>query len=255
VIELKPGTTPIYKTPYRMATQELAELKEHIKDLIEKRFIYPNSSPWGAPVIFVPKKDGTQRLYVDYRALNEVTIKNKYPLPRIDDLFDQLCGACVFSKIDLRLGYHQLKIGGCNIPKTAFVSRYGMYEYTVISFGLANAPAYFMYLMNKVFMEYLDKFVVVFIDDILVYSRSEEEHEEHLRLVLQKLREYRLYAKLSKCEFWMKHVAFLGHIISKGGISVDPCKVQDVLSWNVPMSVVDIWSFLGLARYYRRFIE
>jgi hypothetical protein len=238
-----------------MATQELAELKEHIKDLIEKRFIYPNSSPWGAPVIFVPKKDGTQRLYVDYRALNEVTIKNKYPLPRIDDLFDQLCGACVFSKIDLRLGYHQLKIGGCNIPKTAFVSRYGMYEYTVISFGLANAPAYFMYLMNKVFMEYLDKFVVVFIDDILVYSRSEEEHEEHLRLVLQKLREYRLYAKLSKCEFWMKHVAFLGHIISKGGISVDPCKVQDVLSWNVPMSVVDIWSFLGLARYYRRFIE
>jgi hypothetical protein len=255
VIELKPGTTPIYKTPYRMTTQELAELKEHIKDLIEKGFIYPNSSPWGAPVIFVPKKDGTQRLYVDYRALNEVTIKNKYPLPRIDDLFDQLRGACVFSKIDLRLGYHQLKIGGCNIPKTAFVSRYGMYEYTVISFGLANAPAYFMYLMNKVFMEYLDKFVVVFIDDILVYSRSEEEHEEHLRLVLQKLREYRLYAKLSKCEFWMKHVAFLGHIISKGGISVDPCKVQDVLSWNVPMSVIDIWSFLGLARYYRRFIE
>jgi hypothetical protein len=184
VIELKPDKTPIYKTPYRMATPELAELKEHIKELLEKGFIRPSSSPWGAPVIFVLKKDGTQRLCMEYRALNEVTVKNKYPLPRIDDLFDQLCGACVFSKIDLRSGYHQLKIRECDIPKTAFVSRYGLYEYTVMSFGLTNAPAYFMYLMNKVFMEYLDKFVVVFINDILVYSRSEEEHEEHLRLAL-----------------------------------------------------------------------
>jgi hypothetical protein len=141
------------------------------------------------------------------------------------------------------------------MPKTAFVSRYGLYEYTVMSFGLTNAPAYFMYLMNKVFMEYLDKFVMVFIDDILVYSRSKEEHEEHIRLALQKLRENRLYAKLSKCEFWMKQVAFLGHVISKGGISVDPSKVRDVLSWNAPMSVDDIRSFLGLARYYQRFIE
>jgi hypothetical protein len=162
-------------------------------------------------VIFVPKKDGTQRMCVDYRALNEVTVKNKYSLPIIDDLFDQLHGACVFSKIDVRSGYHQLKIRECDIPKTTFVSRYGLYEYTVMSFGLTNALAYFMYLMNKVFMEYLDKFVVVFIDDILVYSRSEEEH---LHLVLQKLREHRLYAKLSKCEFWMKQVAFLGHVIS-----------------------------------------
>jgi hypothetical protein len=255
VIELKPGTTPIYKTPYRMATPELAELKEHTKELLEKGFIHPSSSLWGAPVIFILKKDGTQRLCKDYHALNEVTIKNKYPLPRIDDLFDQLCGACVFSKIDLRSEYHQLKIRKCVIPKTAFVSRYGMYEYMVMSFGLTNAPPYFMYLMNKVFMDYLDKFVMVFIDDILVYSRSEEEHEEHLRLALQKLLENRLYAKLRKCEFWMKQVAFLGHVISKGGISVDPSKVQDVLSWNVPTSVSDIWSFLGLARYYRRFIE
>jgi hypothetical protein len=192
---------------------------------------------------------------VDYRALNEVTIKNKYPLPRIDDLFDQLCGACVFSKINLRSGYHQLKIQECDIPKTTFVSRYGLYEYTVMSFGLTNAPAYFMYLMNKVFMEYLDKFVVVFIDNILVCSRSEEEHEEHLRLALQKLQEYRLYANLSKCDFWMKQVALLGHVISKGGISVDPRNVQDVLSWNAPTSVSDIRSFLGLAGYYRRFID
>jgi hypothetical protein len=184
VIELKPGTTPIYKTPYRMATPELAELKEYIKELLEKEFIYPSSSPWGAPVIFFLKKDGTQRLCMDYHALNEVTIKNKYQLPRIDDLFSQLHGACVFSKIDLRLGSHQLKIRECDIPKTAFILWYGLYEYTVMSFGLTNAPAYFMYLMNKVFMEYMDKFVVVFIDDILIYSRSEEEHDEHLRLVL-----------------------------------------------------------------------
>jgi hypothetical protein len=181
-------------------------------------------------MIFVPKKDDTQRFCVDYRALNEVTVSNKYPLPRIDDLFDELRGACVFSKIDLRSGYHQLKIRECDIPKTAFVSKYGLYEYTVMSFGLTNARTYFMYLMNKVFMEYLGKFVVVFIDDILVCSRSEEEHEDHLRLALQSLREHRLYAKLSKCEFWMKQVAFLGHVISKGGIYVDPSKVQGVLS-------------------------
>jgi hypothetical protein len=230
MIELKSDTAPIYKTPYRMATPELVELKEHIKGLLEKWFIHPSSSPWGAPMIFVSKKDGTQGLWVDYHALNEVTVRNKYPLPRIDDLFDQLRGACVFSKINLRLGYHQLKIWECDIPKTAFILRYGLYGYMVMPFGLTNASAYFIYLMNKVFMEYLDKFIVVFINDILVYSRSEEEHEHHLCLALQKLREHRLYAKLSKCEFWMKQVAFLGHVISKGGISVDPSKVQDVLS-------------------------
>jgi hypothetical protein len=250
VIELKPGTTPIYKTPYRMATPELAKLKEYIKELLEKEFICSGSSPWGAPMSFVLKKDGTQRLCVDYHALNEVTIKNKYLLPRIDDMFDQLRGACVFSKIDLRSTYLQLKIWECDIPKTAFISRYGQYEYTVMSFGLTNAPVYFMYMMNKVFMKYLDKFAVVFIDDILIYSRSEEEHEEHLHLVLQKLREHRLYAKPSKCEFWRKQVTFLGHVILKGGISVDPSKVQDVLSWNAPTSVGDIWSFLELAGYY-----
>jgi hypothetical protein len=205
-------------------------------------------------MIFVLKKVGTQRLCVDYHALNEVTVKNKYLLPRINDLFDQLRGACVFFKIDLRSRCHQLKVRECDIPKTTFVLRYGLYEFTMKPFGLNNTPAYFMYMMNKVFMEYLDKFVMVFIDDILVYSRSEEEHERHLRLILQKLQDHKLYAKLSKCEFWLKQVAFLGHV-SRGGISVDPGKVQDVLSWKVPTSVGDIQSFLGLARYYRRFIE
>jgi hypothetical protein len=252
VIELKPGTTPIYKTPFSMTTPELAELKEHIKELLEKGIIRPSSSLWGAPMIFVPEKDGTQRLCMDYRALNEVIIKNKYPLPRIDDLFNQLRGACVFSKNDLRSGYHQLRVRECDISKIEFVSRYGLYEFMVMSFGLTNAAAYFMYMMNKVFMEYLDKFVVVFIDDIWVYSWSEEEH---LHLVLQKLRDHKLYAKLSKCEFWLKQVAFLGHVISKGEISVDPSKVQDMLSWKAPTSVSDIRSFLGLAGYYQRFIE
>jgi hypothetical protein len=201
VIDLMSDTAPICKSPYRMATPELAELKEHIKGLLKKGFIHPSSFPWGAPVIFVLKKYGTQRLCVDYRALNEVTVKNKYLVPRIDDLFDQLHGECVFSKIDLRSGYHQLKIWECDIPKIMFLSRYDLYEYMVMSFGLTNAPAYFMYLMNKVFMVFLDKFVVVFIDDILVYSRSKEEH---LCLVLQKLPDHRLYANLSKCEFWLK---------------------------------------------------
>jgi hypothetical protein len=204
VIELIPGTAPIYKNPYRMSDKQLAKLKEQIQELQGKGYIRPSSSPWGAPVIFVLKKDGTQRMCVDYRALNAVTIKNKYPLPRIDDLFDQLRGASVFSKIDLRFRYHQLKIRERDIPKTAFITRYGLYEYTVMSFGLINAPTYFMYLMNKVFMEYLDKFVVVFFDDILIYSKDEEEHEKHRHSVLQKLRNHQLYAKMSKCEFWLK---------------------------------------------------
>jgi hypothetical protein len=203
----------------------------------------------------VEKKDGTQRMCVDYRSLNEVTIKNKYPLPRIEDLFDRMKGASVFLKIDLRSGYHQLKIRESDIPKTAFRTRYRLYEYTVMSFGLTNAPANFMYLMNKVFMEYLDRFVVVFIDDILVFSKTVEEHEEHLRLVLEKLRCNQLYAKFSKCEFWLTEIAFLGHVISAGGVSVDLGKVKEVLNWMPPATVSEIRSFLGLAGYYRRFIK
>jgi hypothetical protein len=172
IIELLPGTVPISKRPYRMPINELEELKKQIAELQEKGFIRPSSSPWGAPVLFVKKKDGSLRMCVNYRALNEVTIKNKYPLPRIDDLFDQLKGASVFFKIDLRSGYHQLKIRQEDIPKTAFVTRYGLYEFTVMAFGLTNALAYFMNLMNKIFIEYLDQFVVVFIDDILIYSKS-----------------------------------------------------------------------------------
>ena len=253
-IELKPGTAPISRRAYRMPPKELAELKTQLQELIDKGFIQPSSSPWGCPAIFVKKKDETLRLCVDYRPLNEVTIKNKYPLPRIDLLFDQLAGAKVFSKIDLRSGYHQIKIKPEDIPKTAFTTRYGLYEYLVMSFGLTNAPAHFMYLMNSVFMPELDKFVVVFIDDILVYSKSKEEHAEHLRIVLTRLREHQLYAKFSKCEFWLKEVQFLGHVLSAEGVSVDPSKVKDVLDWKPPTTVHEVRSFLGLAGYYRRFI-
>jgi hypothetical protein len=201
------------------------------------------------------KKDGTQQMCVDYCLLNEVTIKNKYPLPRIEDLFDQMKGAGIFSKIDLRSRYHQLRTQESDIPKTTFCIWYKLYEYTMMSFGLTNAPAYFMYLMNKMFMEYFDKFVLVFIDDILVYSKAEEDHEEHLRLVLEKHKINHLYAKFSKCEFWLTQVTFLGHVISVRGVSVDPGKVKDVLDWKLPMDISEICSFLGLAFYYHRCID
>jgi hypothetical protein len=240
IIELQPGTAPISKRPYRMPPNELAELKIQLQDLLDKGFICPSASPWGCPALFVKKKDNSLRLCIDYRPLNVVTIKNKYPLPRIDILFDQLAGAKVFSKIDLRSDYHQIKIKPCDIPKTAFSTRYGLYEYLVMSFGLTNAPAYFMYLMNLVFMPELDKFVVVFIDDILIYSKTKEDHANHIRVVLQRLHDHRLYTKFSKCEFWLDNVKFLGHTISSEGISVDPTKVQEVMDWKPPTSVHQI---------------
>ena len=223
--------------------------------MIEKGFIRPSHSPWGAPVLFVKKKDGSLRLCIDYRGLNKVTIKNKYPLPRIDDLFDQLAGSRVFSRIDLRSGYHQLKVRAEDIPKTAFRTRYGHYEFLVMSFGLTNAPAAFMELMNRVFHDYLDKFIIVFIDDILVYSKTREDHETHLRLALERLQSEKLYAKFSKCEFWLDRVMFLGHIVSEEGVAVDPAKIEAIINWKQPKTVTEIRSFLGLAGYYRRFVE
>jgi hypothetical protein len=254
-IDLVPGTKPVSMAPYRMSASELAELKKQLEDLLDKKFVRPSVSPWGAPVLLVKKKDGSMRLCIDYRQLNKVTIKNRYPLPRIDDLMDQLVGARVFSKIDLRSGYHQIKVKDEDIQKTAFRTRYGHYEYNVMPFGVTNAPGVFMEYMNRIFHAYLDLFVVVFIDDILIYSKSEEEHAEHLRVVLQVLKENKLYAKLSKCEFWLYEVSFLGHIISGNGIAVDPSKVDAVSHWETPKSVTEVRSFLGLAGYYRRFIE
>jgi hypothetical protein len=249
-----PGAAPVSKTPYRMSTPELKELQMQLEELLKKGYIRPSVSPWGAPILFVKKKDGTLRLCIDFRQLNKYTIKNKYPLPRIDDLFDQLRGEKIFSKIDLRSGYHQVRIKEEDIHKTTFRTRYGHYEFVVVPFGLTNAPTVFMCLMNGIFRNYLDKFVIVFLDDILIYSKSEEEHEHHLRLVLQVLREHQLYAKLSKCYFYQKQIHYLGHIISEQGIAVDPEKIEAIRGWPTPRNVSEVRSFMGLVGYYRRFI-
>ncbi|KAG8486037.1 hypothetical protein CXB51_019343 [Gossypium anomalum] len=254
-IDLIPGTAPISIAPYRMAPVELKELKSQLQELTDKGFVRPSFSPWGAPVLFVKKKDGSMRLCVDYRQLNKVTIKNKYPLPRIDDLFDQLKGVTWFSKIDLRSGYYQLRVKESDVPKTAFRTRYGHYEFLVMPFGLTNAPTVFMDLMNRIFRLYLDKFVVVFIDDILIYSKYETEHVEHLRIVLQTLRNKQLYAKFSKSEFWLREVGFLGYIGSGDGIRVDPSKISAIVDWKPPKNVTEIRSFLGLAGYYWQFVN
>ncbi|GKA28040.1 putative reverse transcriptase domain-containing protein [Tanacetum coccineum] len=253
-IELVAGAAPVARSPYRLAPSEMQELSGQLQELQDKGFIRPSHSPWGAPVLFVKKKDGSFRMCIDYRELNKLTVKNRYPLPRIDDLFDQLQGSRYFSKIDLRSGYHQLRVHEEDIPKTAFRTRYGHFEFTVMPFGLTNAPAVFMDLMNRVCKPYLDKFVIVFIDDILIYSKSKEEHEVHLRLVLELLRKEKLYAKFSKCEFWLQEVHFLGHVVNQNGIHVDPGKIEAVKNWEAPTSPTGVRSFLGLAGYYRRFI-
>ncbi|GJV70623.1 putative reverse transcriptase domain-containing protein [Tanacetum coccineum] len=254
-IDLMPGATPVAQAPYRLAPSEMKELSDQLKELSDKGFIRPSSSPWGAPVLFVKKKDGSFRMCIDYRELNKLTVKNRYPLPRIDDLFDQLQGSSVYSKIDLRSGYHQLRVREEDIPKTAFRTRYGHYEFQVMPFGLTNAPAVFMDLMNRVCKPYLDKFVIVFIDDILIYSKNKQEHEKHLKLILELLKKEQLYAKFSKCEFWIPRVQFLGHVIDSQGIHVDPAKIESVKDWESPKTATEIRQFLGLAGYYRRFIE
>jgi hypothetical protein len=223
--------------------------------LLDKKYIKPSVSPWGAPVLFVKKKNGTLRLCIDYRQLNKVTIKNKYPLTRINDLFDQVGGAKIFPKLDLRSSYHQVRIKDQDINKIDFRTRYGHYKFVVIPFGLTNAPTTFMCLMNNIFSQYLDKFVVVFIEDILVYSKKKEEHDEHLRIVLQTLRKHKLYAKFDKCHFYQKEIKYLGHVISLEGIAMDPENIKAIMEWLIPKDVVDIRSFMGIPRYYRRFIE
>ncbi|KAJ9535693.1 hypothetical protein OSB04_un001154 [Centaurea solstitialis] len=237
-INLSPGAAPITRAPYRLAPAEMKEMMSQLQELLEKGFIRPSTSPWGAPVLFVKKKDGSMRMCIDYRELNKVTIKNKYPLPRMDDLFDQLQGASFFSKIDLRSGYHQLKVSEGDVPKTAFRTRYGHFEFLFMPFGLTNAPAAFMDLMNQVCKPFLDKCVIVFIDDVLVYSRSEAEHEEHLRAILELLKREKLYAKFSN-----------------DGIKVDPAKVEAIKGWEPPKTPSEVRSFLGLAGYYRKFIQ
>ncbi|GJT68626.1 putative reverse transcriptase domain-containing protein [Tanacetum coccineum] len=249
------SAAPVGRAPYRLAPSEMKELAEQLQELSDKGFIRPSSLPWGAPVLFVKKKDRSFRMCIDYRKLNKLTVKNRYPLPRIDDLFDQLQGSSVYSKIDLRSGYHQLRVHEEDIPKSAFRTHYGHYEFQVMPFGLTNAPAVFMDLMNRICKPYLDKFVIVFIDDILIYSKNKEEHEGHLKLILELLKKEELYAKFSKCEFWIPKVQFLGHVIDSKGIHVYPAKIESIKDWASPKNPTEIRQFLGLAEYYRRFIK
>ncbi|KAJ9508991.1 hypothetical protein QJQ45_001437 [Haematococcus lacustris] len=254
-IDLEPNKRPPVRSTYAMSTLELAELKQQITEMQEKGFIRPSTSPYGSGVLFVRKKDGTFRMCIDYRPLNRITIKNRYPLPRIDNLLNRLHGASVFSKIDLRQGYHQIRIAPEDIPKTAFRTRYGHFEFTVMPFGLCNAPATFQRLMSDIFRQELDDCVIVYLDDILIFSRSHADHAQHLRRVLGLLQEHKLYAKLSKCEFGLSQTEFLGHIISSTGIACDPKKITAVETWPVPTTVQDVRSFLGLANFYRRFVK
>ncbi|GJT11427.1 putative reverse transcriptase domain-containing protein [Tanacetum coccineum] len=249
------GVAPVARAPYRLAPSKMQELSNQLQELADRGFIQPNTSPWGAPVLFVKKKDGSFRMCIDYRELNKLSVKNSYPLPRIDDLFDQLQGLSVYSKIDLRSGYHQLRVRDKDIPKTAFRTRYRHYEFQVMPCGLTNAPAVFMDLINRVCKPYLDKFVIVSIDDILIYSRNKEEHADHLRIILELLRNEKLYAKFSKCDFWISIVQFLGNLIDSQGLHVDPAKIEVVTNWASPTTPTKIRQFLGLVDYYRRFIE
>ncbi|GJS53017.1 putative reverse transcriptase domain-containing protein [Tanacetum coccineum] len=254
-IDLILGATPITRAPYSLAPSKMQELSNQLRELADRGFIRPSTSPSGALVLFVKKKDGSFRICIDYRELNKLTVKNRYPLPRIDDLFDQLQGSSVHSKIDLRSGYHQLRVRGEDIPKTAFKTRYGHYEFQVMPFGLTNVPAVLMDIMNRVCKPYLDKFVIVFIDDILIYSRHKEEHANHLRIILELLKKEKLYAKFSKCDFWISIVQFLRHLIDSQGLHVDPAKIKAVKNWTSLTTPTEIRQFLGLVGYYQRFIK
>ncbi|GKE14477.1 putative reverse transcriptase domain-containing protein [Tanacetum coccineum] len=248
-IYLVPGAAPVARASYRLAPSELQERSTQLQDLSDKGFIRLSSSPWGAPVLFVKNKDGSFWMCIDYRVLSKLTVKNRYPLPRIDDLFDQLQGSSVYSKIDLRSGYHQLRVRNEDIPKTTFRTHYGHYEFQVMPFGLTNAPAVFMDMMNRVCKPHLDKFVIIFIDDILIYSKSKEEHVKHLKLILELLKKEELYAKFSKCDFWLSKAQFLGHVIDSEGIHVDPAKIESINDCSSPKTPIEIRQFLGLAGY------
>ncbi|KAL0401378.1 UNVERIFIED_CONTAM: Retrovirus-related Pol polyprotein from transposon [Sesamum latifolium] len=254
-IESVPGTKPPARAPYRMSQPELVELRKQLKDMLESGIIKPAKSPYGTPVLFQKKADGSLRMCCDYRALNKITVKNKYPIPIVADCFDRLSQANYFTKIDLRSGYWQVRIKEGDEAKTIVVIRYEAFEFLVMPFGLTNAPATFSTMMNQVLHGFLDEFVVVYLNDIVIYSRTLAEHIEHLRQVLARLREYELYAKVSKCSFAQETISFLVHIVERGRIRMDPKKVQAIEEWKPSSDVHDLRSFLGLANYYRRFVK
>ncbi|KAL0421315.1 UNVERIFIED_CONTAM: Transposon Tf2-11 polyprotein [Sesamum latifolium] len=254
-IELEPRARPPVQAPYRMGPAELTELRKQLDGLLEAGLIQPSKESYGSPVLFQRKQDDSMRMCMDYRALNKVTIKNKYPIPNAMDLFDKLTKARYYTKIDLRLGYWQVRVARGDEPKTTCVTRYGFFKFLVMPFGLTNAPATFCNLMNDVLYEFLDRFIIVYLDNSVIYSESLIYHVRHLRTVFQKLREYELYAKKEKCEFFCEQITFLRHVISQGKIQMDHRKVKAVNDWGIPSKVTDLRSFFGLANYYRRFIK
>ena len=254
-IELVDGAKPPSRPPYRLSNKELQEMREQLDALLQRQHIRPSKSPYGAPVLFVYKPGKKPRMCMDYRALNKLTIKNNYPLPRIDDLFDRLQGVKFFTKIDFTSGYHQIRISEEDVPKTAFRTRYGHFEFLVLPFGLCNAPATFQNLMHDIFWEHLDKFIIIYLDDIIIYSKTEEEHLEHLQIVFNLIEKNELYVHPDKCEFMVDTVEFLGHIVSTTGIAMDPKKIQAIVDWPTLQNRQDVMSFLGLANYYRKYIQ
>ena len=238
-----------------MSQPELTELKRPVEVLLEKSFIRPSKSPYVAPILFVKKKDGTLCMCVDYRALNKVTIKNKYPFPRTDEMLDQLNGSTIFSRLDLKTGYHQIRINNDDIEKTAFRTRYESFEFLVLPFGLTNAPPTFMRLINTIFHRYLNEFVIIYLDDILIYSKNQHDHLNHIKLVLQLLHDNQLYANKETCELGVDQIHFLSHVVTSLGIRTDENKVIAVKNWPIPCNRIHVRSFLGAAGFYRRFIS
>jgi hypothetical protein len=248
-IDLREGTEPPFARLYGLSQREQLALKSYLEDNVKKGFIRPSTSPAGAPVLFVKKKDGSLRLCIDYRGLNAVTIRNRYPLPLIDQLLAQLNTGKIFTKIDLRGAYHQVRIRSGDEWKTAFRTPYGLFEYAVMPFGLTNAPSAFQYFMNDTFHEYLDQFVIIYLDDILIFSPNETVHTRHVRLVLQKLREAKLFAKFEKCQFHSSEVEFLGYLVSVDGLRIDPAKIESITSWQAPDNVQQLQVFWNLLTF------
>jgi len=253
-IQTQPGEKPTYRPSFQLSPAELLASKEYVTDLLNRKKIRPSKSPYGAPLFFVKQKNGLRGV-IDYRALNRITKKNRALIPRMDEMFDRLGGAQVFSKMDLKTGYHQIRIRPEDVEKTAFNTKYGQFEFLVMPMGLCNAPATFQTLMNHIFRDYMDDFVVVYIDDILIFSRNTEDHYKHLDIVLQRLKGNKLYVRRKKCEFFVEETEFLGMIVGKKGVTVAQQRCEVLRTWPKPTSLTEVRSFIGLLQFFRIFIK